>query len=399
MQKIAFKTLLKKLEGMVFKITFWDGESEIYGNNKDKGTAEPVFNLIINSKLDLSRILSNPILSLGEAYMEGEIEVEGDLKNVLELGAMNKDKLKFKQGSLLQKLWKKQKSAPIDKQQKGVKTHYDTGNDFFKLWLDETMNYSSAYFHSSKDSLKQAQIQKMDLNLKKLNLKEDEKLLDIGCGWGGLIIRAAEKYGARSVGVTLSEEQYRETKERIKKNGLQNRAKVKLIDYRELVEQKPIFDKIISVGMFEHVGKDHISEYFDVINKMLKPEGLSLLQSLTHPKEEPTNSWLQKHIFPWGYIPSLREVVWELPEHNFHLRDVESLRRHYAMTTERWARNFEQVTDKIEKMYDQKFVRKWRIFLRGCPVSFYHTGLNVHQLLFSKGLNNSLPLSRKYIYE
>lgn len=402
MQKKVLKSFFKRLKGERFTVTFWDGETETYGikDSKSKDKKATLFHLFIREKLNLTEIMTNPQVKLGEAYMEGKIDFEGDLQDVFHLAIKNQSNLKEAESeSLINKFWNWQKNASRKEQEKGVQDHYDLGNDFFRLWLDETMIYSCAYFRSKNDSLKKAQLQKIDHTLKKLNLKEGEKLLDIGCGWGWLIIRAVKQYNVQALGITLSQEQFEETKKRIKEEGLEDKVEVRLIDYRELAEEEPVFDKIVSVGMFEHVGKEHFSEYFTAVNNMLQKGGLSLLHTLTHPTETPTNPWLQKYIFPWGYIPSLREVVWELPEYSFHLLDAESLRMHYAYTTEHWAENFEEVTDQVKKMYDEKFVRMWRLFLVGCTVSFRHTGLGVHQLLFSKGLNNNHPLTREYLYE
>ena len=397
MQKSILRSVFKRVEGESFAVTYWDGDTEIYGTKECK----PVFKMIVNEKLDLQAMLYEPEVQVGEAYMQRKIDFEGDLRDVFKLFIRNDSLLKSKVDGegLLQRFLKRQKNTSLCKQAEDVQYHYDLGNDFFSLWLDETMSYSCAYFRSPEDSLKQAQLQKIDHILRKLQLKEGERLLDIGSGWGWLIIRAAKLYGVKAVGVTLSQEQERETKRRIEEEGLAGQVEVRLVDYRDLVREGPVYDKIVSVGMFEHVGKENIPEYFASIEKMLKPQGLSLLHTITHPMESHTNPWLEKYIFPWGYIPSLREVVWELPHYSFNLLDVESLRMHYAMTTDRWARNFEEVADQVEEKYGEKFVRMWRLYLVGCTSSFQASGLDIHQILFSKGLNNQLPLTRDYLYQ
>ncbi|MGI5912198.1 MAG: class I SAM-dependent methyltransferase [Syntrophomonadaceae bacterium] len=395
-QKGLYRTLLKKMKGCTFAVTFWDGETDIYN---DVNGSEPIFHLTFKEKIPASTLMSDAQLKLGEAYMQGKLVMDGDLKEILQLAAENANLFDQEDSSgILQQFLKRQKHVSSEKQADGVKYHYNLGNDFFKLWLDPTMSYSCAYFRTYDDPLEKAQMQKIDHTLRKLNLKPGETLLDIGSGWGWLIINAAKKYGVKSLGITLSEEQYHETTQRIEEEGLKEMVQVRLIDYRSLASEKPLFDKIVSIGMFEHVGKDYFSEYFEAVNRMLKPGGLSLLHTITRPKEGPTNPWLQKYIFPWGYIPSFREVIWELPEYGFHLLDAESLRMHYSITTDHWAKNFEQVAEQVQEQYGEEFVRMWRLYLNGCSVTFACTGLDIHQILFSKGLNNNHPLTREHIY-
>ena len=176
-------------------------------------------------------------------------------------------------------------------------------------------------------------------------------------------------------------------------------VEVRLADYRDLCVEGHTFDKIVSVGMFKYVGKHYIPAYFSCLKKMLKPQGLSLLHTITRPSESPNNPLLEKYVFPWGHIPSLREVIWTMSDQPFHLIDVESLRLHYAITTGHWAKNFEKVTDQVREKYEERFVRMWRLYLVGCTALFHHSGLDIHQLLFSNDLCNDLPLTREYLYK
>lgn len=395
MKKLLLKSLFEKVKYGDFKVVYWDGEEVNYGN-----ISHPQFAIVFRKAPPLNFNLDDPVLALGEAYMDEVFDFEGNLDEVIRIAELSKKNLAAEGlGSKLVSTFKTINSAAGKWQQKeNIQHHYDLGNDFFSLWLDETMSYSCAYFKNAEDSLYQAQKQKIDHILKKLNLQPGERLLDIGSGWGWLILTAAQLYGVHALGITLSEEQYRATREKINKMGLADKVDVKLINYLDLNETKYQFDKIVSVGMFEHVGKENLPKYMDKVNRLLVPGGLSLLHTITGTKEKQVNSWMEKNIFPGGYIPSLRETMWLLPEYNFHLLHAESLRIHYATTLERWYQNFYSHVDDIEQKFGKRFVRMWSLYLRSCAASFRASGLNIHQLLFSKGLNNKLPLTFEHVY-
>lgn len=394
MRKQLLKSFFEKVSPGDFEVKYWDGEQVRYG------TGTPRVKLVFHKPLPLSFNLEDPVLSFGEAYMDEIIDFEGSLEEIIRIAELNKHNLvsngiKGKAFSAVKTL---SGAAARLKQKKNIQHHYDLGNDFFSLWLDETMSYSCAYFKTPQDSLYQAQIQKIDHILKKMQLRPGERLLDIGSGWGWLIIRAAQQYDVQALGITISEEQFRATKERISQLGLSNRVEVKLHDYLDLDEKEYQFDKIVSVGMFEHVGKENLPVYMEKVNKLLVPGGLSMLHTISGVKENPVNSWIDTYIFPGGYIPSLRETVWLLAEYDFHPLHIESLRMHYAMTLDRWYENFRNHIDTIEQKFGRRFVRMWSLYLRGCAASFRTSGLDIYQLLFSKGLNNSLPLTLEHVY-
>lgn len=391
MEKFFFDKLFKRLSVKPFAVRYWDDITTIYGEG------EPEFTLIFNKQLSEKDIIKDVSLAFGEAYMNGDIDYEGDIRKVLDLAFSNKDLFK-QEGEFLSKL-ARIKPKSIKKNKRDIKYHYDIGNDFYKLWLDDSMTYSCAYFEHPEDSLYQAQINKVEYILKKLNLKAGERILDIGSGWGELIIRAAKEYRVKSMGITLSEEQYRRTKERISEEKLEDLVEVELMDYRELATSGKKFDKLVSVGMLEHVGHASIPEFMRTSDKLLKPGGVFLLHSITKQFENETNAWIEGYIFPGGYIPSVREVVHTLPDYDFYIKDMESLRLHYAKTLECWADNFEKNIDRVRTKFDERFIRMWRIYLNSCVDGFRYRVVDIHQFLLEKGINNDLPMSRHYLYQ
>lgn len=392
MEKLFLKKLLKSIFSDTFEVQFWDKTTEKFGD------ADIKFKIIINEPLSKCDILKDPFLTFGEAYMNNVIDFEGNIREIIESVYKNKDSF-INKASLFEKLYKVTPHS-IKNSKQDIHYHYDLGNDFYKLWLDETMIYSCAYFKSPEDSLYKAQTNKVEHILKKLNLHSKQTLLDIGCGWGELIITAAQKYGVKSLGITLSEEQFNKVNERIKENNLENQVEVRLVDYRDLLKTGEKFHRIVSVGMLEHVGRKNIPIYMDNVNNLLEENGLSLLHCITAQTESEVNQWIKKYIFPGGYIPSIRELVYNMPENGLHLIDVESLRLHYGKTLEHWAKNFENSLDKVSEMgFDDKFIRMWRLYLNSCAASFNYGVIDLHQFVFTKGLNNELPMTRDYLYK
>jgi cyclopropane-fatty-acyl-phospholipid synthase len=390
LQKQLVKRIFENIHKGGLKVRYWDGEEIDYGDSP------PQVTLIFNQPPPSTADFNDPLMTLGEAYMDRVVDYEGPLDEIMRLMSNNKSFFP----KAIAKVWKTI-SGKSDRAQakRNIQHHYDLGNDFFSLWLDETMSYSCAYFKDRTDSLLQAQLQKIDHILKKLKLQPGEKLLDIGSGWGWLIIKAAQVYGAKAMGITLSEEQCRATKERIAALGLSDKVDVQLVSYLDLDPAQLQFDKIVSVGMFEHVGKENIPLYFEKVNQLLVPGGVSLLHTITNTTEnEPENTWAKTYIFPGGYVPSLREIVWQLPEYDFHLLQVETLRMHYAMTIDCWYKNFCEHIDTVRDKFGDRFVRMWELYLKGSAANFRVSGLNIHQLLFSKELNNDLPLTYEHVY-
>ena len=366
---------------------------KLHGKTYHIGEGNSTF--IVNLKEDIGgrELLTSTSLALGEAYMKGNLEIEGDLYHALNhfLGQMGK--FSVDQGKLKKLMFSSQTKK---NQEKEVTSHYDIGNDFYRLWLDDTMSYSCGYFKTENDSLYDAQCNKVDRILKKLYLKKDMTLLDIGCGWGYLLIRAAKEYGVHGVGITLSREQKSKFEDRIKEEGLEGRVSVELMDYRDLKSWGKTFDRVVSVGMLEHVGRDHYELFIKNAETVLKPGGLLLLHYISALKEYPGDPWMKKYIFPGGTIPSLREMINILSENQFYTIDVESLRRHYCKTLRLWEQNFNHHLPEIEKKMGTEFTRMWALYLNACAATFYNGVIDLHQILSSKGINNHLPMTRWY---
>jgi len=395
MQKAIYDEIFERISDGAVMIDFWDGTSKQYGQGK------PNFTLKLNRPVSVAGFVSDPVTELGEAYIDGGIDVNGDLDEALNwVMANRKNMLTTRKGRVASQIISAVSKRTCDGSgKKDIAFHYDLGNDFFSLWLDETMSYSCAYFNNPEDTLKQAQLQKIDHTLKKLNLKPGETLLDIGSGWGWLIIRAAQQYGVQALGITLSEEQYAKSNERIAELGLEDSVAVQLMDYRDLPETGKSFNKIASVGMLEHVGKGNLGVFMSAVRNLLNSGGLALIHSITNLTEGVPNAWIQKYIFPGGYIPSLRQLVWMLPEYQLHVLDIESLRMHYAMTLDRWSEKYEKFFEQVKNERGERFARMWRLYLKSCAASFRTTGLDIHQILVSNGLNNQLPFTRRHLYQ
>jgi cyclopropane-fatty-acyl-phospholipid synthase len=348
----------------------------------------------LRSRGALWAMCRNVHLGLGEGYMNGQIEIDGDLADLGRLSAANREVLpwarKLHRRAHLLRDSKRRQTA-------NVRHHYDLGNDFYRLWLDRSMTYSCAYFRRAGDSLEQAQQQKIAHILRKLDLAPGMTLLDIGSGWGELVLAAARKYGVRAHGITLSRQQLEHTRARIRAEGLQALASVELGHYEDLPRDQR-YDRVLSVGMYEHVGVGHHDAYMTAVERALRPGGVSLLHSITQRSDRPTNAFIDRYIFPGGRLPTLQSIVALLPKHNFRAVDYESLRRHYARTLQEWTQRFEGSRERVREMYDERFVRMWRLYLRGSFAAFAYGELDLAQVLWTKGASDALPMTREYMY-
>ena len=389
-QAKLMEKFLKKFDGTSFDVMFETGEEIHVGKSK------PKFKVKVYEPVSYRKLLQSTTLALGEAYMDGDLEIEGDLEQALNEIFKCQREFKTNRAALRKLLYT---STSQKNQKKEVCSHYDIGNEFYKLWLDPTLSYSCAYFKDGTETLEEAQYEKVNHILRKLQLKEGMSLLDIGCGWGFLLIQAAKKYKVHGVGITLSEEQYEAFKKRIKDEGLEAYVRVELMDYRELRASGLKFDRVVSVGMIEHVGRENYELFFQSVDAVLKDKGLFLLHFISGYGEYPGDAWIKKYIFPGGVIPSLREIISLSADFKYYVLDVESLRRHYVQTLLYWHQAFEAHLPEVKKMFDERFIRMWRMYLCGCAASFNNGVIDLHQILFTKGVNNDLPMTRAYQYE
>lgn len=382
----AMIQFLSKFDDYPFLVKFKDREYSI-------GEGTPTFTVDFKKVIPMSDLLSSTSIALGEAYMDGNLEIEGNLYEALDhfLGQMGK--FSTDQNALKKLIFS---SVSKKHQAQEVSSHYDIGNDFYALWLDETLSYSCAYFKNPSDTLYQAQVNKVDYILQKLYLDEGMELLDIGCGWGFLLIEAAKKYKVKGTGITLSHEQYHKFQQRIKEEGLESYLTVELMDYRDLPNYHKKFDRVVSVGMAEHVGRDNYQLFIDCVRDVLKDQGIFLLHFISALKEHPGDAWVKKYIFPGGVVPSLREMLFAMAEDNFHVLDVENLRPHYNKTLLCWEKNYMEHLDQIKPMFDERFIRMWHLYLSACAATFHNGIIDIHQVLATKGVNNDLPMTRWY---
>jgi cyclopropane-fatty-acyl-phospholipid synthase len=363
----------------------------------------PALTLRVHDRKTMRRLSTNPNLSLGEAYMDGTLTVEnGTIRDVIALifDNMSDSPVELPEQTIerpFRPLMRRLRQYnPLRRSRQNVHHHYDLSRRLFELFLDADEQYSCAYFSDPNMTLEEAQTAKKRHIAAKLLLKPGMRVLDIGSGWGGLAFTLAETAGVDVTGLTLSEEQLKVCNERARAMGLADRVRFHLRDYRE---ETGVYDRVVSVGMFEHVGVNHYRTFFDTLYRLLTPDGVALLHSigrLNGPGR--TNSWIRKYIFPGGYAPALSEVL-PIVEHSGLLStDIELLRMHYAMTIDHWTRRFQANRAEIAQLYDERFCRMWEFYLAGAEMDFRYLHACNFQLQMAKRID-TVPLTRDYIAE
>ena len=385
---------LQKLQ-LPLRLRLWDGHEFNFGPT-------PSVTIVVKDPALVSQFTRPSLDLLGSAFVEGRLELEGSISEAIRVC-----------DELSQALVDDNENTPPPRvyhdkatDAESISYHYDLSNDFYQLWLDRDMAYSCGYFETGEESLDEAQQAKFRLLCRKLRLKPGEYLLDVGCGWGGLARFAAREYGVKVFGITLSKEQLKLARERVNAEGLQDKVDLQLLDYRDL-PQDGRFDKIVSVGMFEHVGHANLREYCEILSRAVREGGLVMNHGITSKHTDGrqvgrgAGDFIDRYVFPNGELPHLSMMTAEISEAGLEVVDVESLRLHYARTLEHWSQRLEQKLDAAAKQVPEQALRIWRLYLAGCAYAFAHGWINIDQILATKPHADGsleLPPTRADIY-
>ena len=360
--------------------------------------AAPVAKLVIRDRATLLRIVLDPELAFGEAYAEGSVEVEGDLLALLDAvyhSMFSQEKRAWY--PRLASLWLQLTQGNSRRGSRhNIHHHYDIGNQFYQLWLDHNLLYTCAYFPDPAATLEEAQVAKMDHVCRKVRLHPGERIVEAGCGWGGLALHMARQYGVKVKAFNISHEQIVYARWRARQEALDGSVEFIEDDYRNIHGR---FDALISVGMLEHVGREHYRELGRVIHRTVGDSGRGLLHFIGRSRPRPLNAWLRKHIFPGAYPPTLREMMEMFEPWNFTVLDVENLRLHYARTLEHWLERFERSRQQVAALFDDRFVRMWRLYLAGSAAAFHTGTMQLFQVVFAGSECDAIPWTRAYMYE
>lgn len=400
MYRARFQAIFDSLEfDKPFQVVLPDGQSTT------RGRAPFAFTVHIKTNRALRDLVTKSVLGFGEAFTRGEIDVEGDL---LALAFMSHELLS---GPLRGSLWQRAlyklgfstRKNSISRAGKNIAAHYDLANSFYELWLDTEMQYTCGYFYKPTDTLEDAQRQKIELVCRKLRLKPGEFVVEAGGGWGGLALHMAQNYGVRVKSFNISKEQITFARDKAQRLGIRtDRVEYVLDDYRNIPNYVTSCDKFVSICMLEHVGRESYAAFHRLISKVLRKPGLAMLQFISRTNPSPiSNPWLEKHVFPGYYNPSLGEIIapLEAEHHQLHLVDVENMRYHYALTLRHWLDRLERNADRVRAEWGEKVMRTFRLYLNGGLADFsFGAGTLVYQVLLAHGFNNSAPLTRHGFY-
>lgn len=381
------RTFLGAMGNPPVRMALWTGDSACPTDT------EPVATVRINDRRTLLRLMYSPELEFGEAYTDGRLQVDGDLVGLLE--ALDRTPAAPRASRLLRRP-RRAHANTLRGSRDNIHRHYDLSNDFYRIWLDQRMVYTCAYFPTPAASLEEAQVAKMEHVCRKVGLRSGDRVVEAGCGWGALALHMARYYGVSVRAFNISHEQIVYAREQGRAQGLSDLVEFVEDDYRNVSGQ---YDAFVSVGMLEHVGLDHYQELGRVIDGCLPFHGRGFLHSIGRNAPDHLNAWIEKRIFPGAYPPSLREMLTVLEPFGFSVLDIENLRLHYAATLRHWLTRFEQSVEQVAAMFDDRFVRAWRLYLAGSVAAFGTGSLQLFQVSFARRSNNDIPWTRAHIYQ
>ncbi len=370
----------------------------VFGWTGERVEARPgpaVATVRLADRATLVGLIADPQVRFGDAYSEGRIEIDGDLielMNVVYRGAFVREE------PIPQRIagWvRRPRRNTLDGSRDNIHHHYDLGNDFYALWLGETMAYTCAYFPRADAGLDEAQVAKMDHVCRKLRLSANDSVVEAGCGWGGLALHIAGRYGAKVRAFNISKEQIAFARRRARELGLDGRVEFVEDDYRNI---RGRYDVFVSVGMLEHVGVENYATLGRIARESIGASGRGLIHSIGRNRPGSLHPWIEKRIFPGAYPPSIGQMMQIFEPSDLSVLDVENLRLHYALTLRHWLRRYEASVDRVREMFDERLVRTWRLYLAGSVAAFETGVLQLFQVLFTGRENNELPLTREYVY-
>jgi cyclopropane-fatty-acyl-phospholipid synthase len=372
-------------------LKLWNGSEYYFADGK------PVAQMIVRDRSALPGLFRSPSLGFGEAYSRELIEIEGDFYEFIN-EISRAYSARTTRGYRIQQLrsWlAAARSNTLSRSRHNVHHHYDLGNDFYRLWLDERMVYTCAYYERPDTTLAEAQLAKLDHVCRKLRLQPGQSVIEAGCGWGALAMHMAEHYGVTVTAYNNSHEQVTYARAQAVSRGLSDRVTFVEDDYRNI---SGLCDAFVSVGMLEHVGLRNFRTLGEIIERCLKPGGLGLIHSIGRSNPRPPDPWIARYIFPGGHIPSLAQISAVFEPRKFSVLDLENLRLHYARTCRSWLQNFEAEADTVRQMYSEEFVRMWRLYLAGSSAGFRSGTLQLYQVVFAPRGNNEVPWTRHHQY-
>jgi cyclopropane-fatty-acyl-phospholipid synthase len=375
--------MLRRTGASQVAVTLWNGTSI--------GATAPRFRVRLNSRATLARVLLDPEFQLPECYADGALDIEGDLIGFFDSmlgGGPQRASWRSQATYALDRAWRKIRPAPA---RRNARHHYDLSNAFYRAWLDESMTYTCAYFATPRDTLERAQQAKLELVCRKLALRPGHRVIEVGCGWGSLAVYMAQRHGVTVTAYNVSREQIDYARERAKLEGVTDRVTFVEDDYRNVTGT---CDAFVAVGLLEHVERDRYAELGALIKRCLAPQGLALVHTIGRHRRLPPPRWTRRRIFPGGYMPSLSEITEIFAPNDLTVLDLENLRLHYVRTLEHWLARFEAAEDVVAEMFDERFLRMWRLYLASACAGFRTGWMQLFQLVFTHSRNNAVPLRR-----